>query len=106
MLDPPTQNRPFADKRDKVGMDGVPKNSTNTTLLCCTTRELIVRLFYLLTKIVYKPTVKTKYSLGENIAKVQTYLSNLNEDRKLCMNLVCISNSIITSFTKFSWTIF
>ena len=25
MLDPPTHNRPFADKRDKVGMDGVPK---------------------------------------------------------------------------------
>ena len=24
MLDPPTHNRPFADKRDKVGMDGVP----------------------------------------------------------------------------------
>ena len=25
MLDPPTHNRPFADKRDKAGMDGVPK---------------------------------------------------------------------------------
>ena len=25
MLDPPTHNRPFANKRDKVGMDGVPK---------------------------------------------------------------------------------
>ena len=25
ILDPPTHNRPFADKRDKVGMDGVPK---------------------------------------------------------------------------------
>ena len=25
MLNPPTHNRPFADKRDKVGMDGVPK---------------------------------------------------------------------------------
>ena len=25
MLDPPTHNLPFADKRDKVGMDGVPK---------------------------------------------------------------------------------
>ena len=25
MLDPPTNNRPFADKRDKVGMDGFPK---------------------------------------------------------------------------------
>ena len=24
MIDPPTHNRPFADKRDKVGMDGVP----------------------------------------------------------------------------------
>ena len=24
MLDPPTHNRPFADKRDKVGVDGVP----------------------------------------------------------------------------------
>ena len=24
MLDPPTHNRPFADKRDKVGMDVVP----------------------------------------------------------------------------------
>ena len=26
MLDPPTHNRPFADKRDKVGMDGIPKS--------------------------------------------------------------------------------
>ena len=25
MLDPPTHNRPFANKPDKVGMDGVPK---------------------------------------------------------------------------------
>ena len=25
MLDLPTHNLPFADKRDKVGMDGVPK---------------------------------------------------------------------------------
>ena len=25
MLDPPTQNGPFADKREKVGIDGVPK---------------------------------------------------------------------------------
>ena len=25
ILDPPTHNRPFADKRDKMGMDGVPK---------------------------------------------------------------------------------
>ena len=25
VLDPLTHNRPFADKRDKVGMDGVPK---------------------------------------------------------------------------------
>ena len=25
MLDPPSHNRPFADKRDKGGMDGVPK---------------------------------------------------------------------------------
>ena len=24
MLDPTIHNRPFADKRDKVGMDGVP----------------------------------------------------------------------------------
>ena len=24
MLDPPIHNRPFADKRDKVGIDGVP----------------------------------------------------------------------------------
>ena len=24
MLDPPIHNRPFADKRDKLGMDGVP----------------------------------------------------------------------------------
>ena len=27
MLDPPTNNRPFADKRDKVDMDGVPKKT-------------------------------------------------------------------------------
>ena len=26
MLDPPTHNRPFADKCDKVGMNGVPKS--------------------------------------------------------------------------------
>ena len=25
VLDPPTHNRPFADKHDKVGIDGVPK---------------------------------------------------------------------------------
>ena len=29
MLNPPTHNRPFADKRDKVGMDGVPKKDSN-----------------------------------------------------------------------------
>ena len=27
MLDPPTHNRPFADKCDKEGMDGVPYNA-------------------------------------------------------------------------------
>ena len=32
MLDPPTHNRPFADKRDKVGMDGVPKQHRNMNI--------------------------------------------------------------------------
>ena len=32
MLDPPTHNRPFADKRDKVGIDCVPKSNVNFTL--------------------------------------------------------------------------
>ena len=29
VFDPPTNNRPFADKRDKVGTDGIPKDLFN-----------------------------------------------------------------------------
>ena len=45
MLDPPTHNRPFADKRNKVGMDGVPKQpATNTFSKITFTIEILHRL--------------------------------------------------------------
>ena len=33
MLGPPTHNRPFADRRDKVGMNGVPKQGWKESFL-------------------------------------------------------------------------
>ena len=33
MLDPPTHNSPFVDKRDKVGIDGVSKTEVPQTII-------------------------------------------------------------------------
>ena len=39
MLESHTNNRPFADKRDKVGMDGVPKDSISYKI------SIVLRMF-------------------------------------------------------------
>ena len=50
MLDPPTHNRPFADKRDKVGVDGVPYDKVCLKLLRyqCVLRSPHLNIFLLL----------------------------------------------------------